>query len=121
VPGSDPGFSPRPGDDWAKCRQSITGTDSTTGFAWPPSFIGGDKSFELRSGNRADGSGTNPTPATIADYMFNQIRAGEGRNGGRGLYMQIHQNGCCGTNPQTSGATYDAYLLSPRPKYSSST
>jgi hypothetical protein len=53
--------------------------------------------------------------------MFNQIRAGEGRNGGRGLYMQIHQNGCCGTNPQTSGATYDAYLLSPRPKYSSST
>lgn len=89
------------------CWQDITGTDSTTGFTWPPNVWGGGGRFQLLADALVDA-------ATIRNYMFNQIVSVTGHAGGqtKALYSQITQSGCCGQNPQ-SGATQDSFQLHP--------
>jgi hypothetical protein len=87
--------------DNTKCLQDILGTDSSTGFGWPPNLFGGNNRFDMRSGTTPP-----PEPGTIGNYMFNEIRPNEGRNNSSGLYMQLHQR------PQAAGV-YDAYLFYP--------
>jgi hypothetical protein len=92
----------------SRCLQEIRGTDSTTGFTWPPNFITGDKAFDLRPNH------PQPTSAdTIGQYMFNQIQAGAGRNGSRAVYSEIRLNGSGNTNPQGGGSTQLPYMIFP--------
>src|SRR6185295_9407704 len=83
--------------DASKCLQDILGTDSTTGFAWPPNLLGGNNRFDMRTGS-------NPTPTTIGNSMFNMLRPGEGRNGSQGLYSEVRLN---------ASGQYDAYTFYP--------
>jgi hypothetical protein len=55
-----------------------------------------------------------PTPSTVSNWMFNQIAAGQGRNGSNALYQQISQSGCCGTAAQGSGSTQDTFHILPK-------
>jgi hypothetical protein len=90
------------------CWQDFSGTDASTGFGWPPNIYGGGTRIqELTAAPQT------PTPSTVSNWMSNQIRAGQGRNGSNGLYMQISQSGCCGTASQGGGATQDAFTLMP--------
>jgi hypothetical protein len=87
------------------------GTDSTTGFTWPPNVWGGSTGkFQLL----VDGS-TQPTQDTIGQFMVNEIRTVTGHKGTptRALYSEIMQSGCCGQNPQGGGATQDPYHIFP--------
>lgn len=95
------------------CWQSITGTDASTGYAWPPPVWGTStvSRFQLLADN--------PTgmmdPTAIHGYMFNQIVSATGHKGTltKALYSQVTQSGCCGSNPQGSGATQNSFLLQP--------
>lgn len=89
------------------CWQDITGTDSTTGFAWPPNVWGGSGTLQLL----ADAP-VNTT--TVHDYLFNQIVRVTGRTGAqtKALYSQVTQSGCCGQDPQT-GASQNSFQLHP--------
>src|SRR5262245_60970718 len=50
----------------AGCWQDLVGTDSATGFTWPPRIAGGKGAFQMRSGAAA-------SPETISDYIVNEI------------------------------------------------
>ena len=89
--------------------QGIVGTDSITGFAWPPSIWGGGPTqSQLLVDAPVDAT-------TIGNYMFNQIQTVTGHNGSptQALYQQISQSACCGTNPQGGGATQDPFMIQP--------
>jgi hypothetical protein len=59
-----------PSNCWSTgCWQSITGTDSSTGYTWPPSGLASGQLFQLLADNP---TGT-MDPTTIGNYMFNQI------------------------------------------------
>ncbi|MGH8707229.1 MAG: exosortase-associated protein EpsI, B-type [Burkholderiales bacterium] len=68
------------------CWQDISGTDSTTGFTWPPRIWGGGARFQLLP----DGP---VAPADIGKYMSAQIKTVRGRNGTptRVLHSEITQ------------------------------
>jgi len=89
--------------------QDIVGTDSVTGFAWPP-IIKSSSTTHFQLGVDA------PVDAlTINNYMVNQIQTVTGHNGNqtRTLYSEIKQSGCCGTNPQGSGPTQNSFQIQP--------
>jgi hypothetical protein len=90
------------------CWQDTLGTDATTGFTWPPKIYGGGTRFQ-----QLTNAPQTPTPSTAPNWMFNEIRAGQGRNGSNALFMQISQSGCCGTASQGNGATQDAMYINP--------
>jgi hypothetical protein len=84
------------------CWQNLTGFDSSTDYTWPPSIWGGGPAhFQLLAGAPL----AEPKATTISDYMVNQIRSGEGRNGTQALYSKIMNRG--------SGATQNPYMLQP--------
>jgi hypothetical protein len=92
------------------CWQRITGTDSATGFAWPPDVWGSGATnslFHLLADAPVQA-------ATIREFTFNQIVVLPGHAGAptSALYRQLTQSGCCGQNPQ-SGATQNIVQLSP--------
>jgi len=93
------------------CWQELSGSDGTSAFRWPPSLKGGTTRFQLIS-NAAE----RPTPATIAQWMHNEIRTVRGHKGlpTRALYSEIRQSGCCGVRPQRGGSTQNALLVMPR-------
>jgi len=97
----------------SRCLQTIRGMDSSTGFAWPPTFIGGDKSFELRSGSGTGPSADSTSPNYIGNWMFNQIQPGAGRNGSNALFSKILQNASRNTNRQGSESTQEPYMFFP--------
>ncbi len=91
------------------CWQDIVGTDSSTGFTWPPNIWGGGSNFFLLADAPVDA-------ASIRDYMFNQILTVTGHKGTqtRTLYSQMTQSGCCGGDAtQGQGATSNDLLLQP--------
>jgi hypothetical protein len=89
---------------------SITGTDSSTGYAWPPQGLASSQLFQLLADNP---TGT-MDPTTIGNYMFNQIVPVTGHKGTSTmtLYSQVTRSGCCGGDPQ-SGATQNNFELQP--------
>ncbi len=96
----------------SSCVQDLIGTDSTTGFAWPPQIPGGGNSlFKLRAGNNV-----NPTPATIGSYQFNEIQTVTGRTGAptRAQFSQINKNCFGNTNSgQQDCSSQDTYMVQP--------
>jgi hypothetical protein len=92
----------------AGCWQDLVGTDSVSGFSWPPKIAGGSGAFQVRSGSAS-------TPSTITDYIVNDIQTVTGRTGAptRALHSLIKQNSCTGTAGQGGCATQDPYLLQP--------
>jgi hypothetical protein len=92
------------------CYQDMIGTDSLTGFAFPPKINGGSTRFQMISN-----ASTGPTPSTIGNYMYNEIVTVPGRTGAstKALYNEIKQSGCCGTNPQGGGSTQDTFMMFP--------
>jgi hypothetical protein len=101
------------------CWQEILGTDSTTGFTWPPKVSGSTSgSFQLLVNPPA--TGPFPTPVTVNNYMTNKIQYVTGHTGAptRALFSEITQSGCCGvlsmdTNPAANGSTQNPYIISP--------
>ena len=91
------------------CFQQLVGTDSLTGFRWPLQLFGGENRFQLLV------NGPRPTPDSVGEYMFNELRTVTGRNGKptRALYSEVRQSGCCGTQPQGRGATQNALHVVP--------
>ena len=91
------------------CWQDVFGTDSSTGNTWPPPFAGQSR-FQLLVN-----SGSQPSPATVGSYMFNDLRPVVGHNGNttQVLYQEIDQSGCCGTAGQGGGSTQDPLMLLP--------
>jgi hypothetical protein len=96
----------------AGCWQDLLGTDSTSGFSWPPRIGGGGGQFQVRSG-----TGSAPSDKTISDYIVNEIQTVDGPKGTptRVLHSQLKQTGCTGTASQgsTSCSAQDPYLLQP--------
>jgi carbohydrate binding protein with CBM6 domain/Big-like domain-containing protein len=92
----------------AGCWQDLLGTDSASGFTWPPKIGGGGGRFQARSG-------TNSTPSTLSDYIVNEIQTVTGRTGAptRALHALIKRNSCTGTAGQGGCSTQDPYLLQP--------
>jgi hypothetical protein len=90
------------------CWQDIAGTDGTTGYSWPPSLWGGGGSVQLLADASVDAT-------TVRNYMFNQLVTVAGHTGAqtKALYSQVTQSGCCGQNPQGSGATQSVFQLRP--------
>ena len=94
------------------CTQAIGGTDTSTGFTWPPAVSGGSAQWILRTDTAGNPS---PTPSNIGSYMHQQIQTVTGHTGAptQAMYMEITQSGCCGQGPQGGGSTYDAFDLYP--------
>jgi hypothetical protein len=94
----------------AGCWQDLVGTDSATGFSWPPRVAGGKGAFQMRSGAAA-------IPDTISEYIVNEIETVTGRTGRptRALHTLIKQTGCTGTASQaaTSCSAQSPYLIRP--------
>jgi carbohydrate binding protein with CBM6 domain/Big-like domain-containing protein len=91
----------------AGCYQDLLGTDSTTGFSWPPK-IGTSSKFQMRSGQQS-------TPSTIDDWIVNNIQTVTGRTGAptRAQYSLIKKNSCTGTAGQGGCWTQDPYIIRP--------
>ncbi len=102
-----------PSDCWltpSGCWQHISGTDTTTGFTWPPSIWGGGGSAFLLL---ADTPGV--TAENIGDYMFNQIVTVKGHTGNlsnQALYSQVTK-GPSGQNPMGTASTTNLFELTP--------
>src|SRR5262249_52640071 len=58
----------------AGCWQDVQGTDSVSGFIWPPRIAGGASQYQVRSGVAS-------TPSDISDYIVNDIQTVTGRTG----------------------------------------
>jgi hypothetical protein len=88
----------------------VLGTDSVSGFSWPPKIAGEKASFQVRSG-------TASTPSTISDYIVNEIQTVIGRTGAptRAHHVLMKQTGCTGTASQasTNCSAQDPYLVRP--------
>src|SRR5690242_18250635 len=77
-----------PSNCWSTgCWQSITGTDNSTAYTWPPSGLASGQLFQLLADNR---TGT-MDPTTIGNYMFNEILPVTGHKGTSTmtLYSQV--------------------------------
>ncbi len=96
------------------CWQDLTGTDSSTGFAWPPKVSGGQGQFQTLTNPTA---GAPADPTNIGNYMSNQLVTVTGHKGNatRALLSTITQSGCCGTSSQDAqnGSTQDPYQILP--------
>ena len=97
------------------CWQDLAGTDSASGFAWPPRIGGGGGRFQARSGTRSA-----PSTSTITDYIVNDIQTVKGRTGAptRAHHVLIKKTGCtaaAGTASinGTDCSAQDPYLLQP--------
>jgi Bacterial Ig domain len=96
----------------AGCWQDLLGTDSATGFSWPPKIGGGTSQFQIRSG-----ANTNPTLTTIPSNIVNEIQTVTGRTGAptRALSSLIKRQ-CIGTGSQNNSlgcSAQDSYLIQP--------
>jgi hypothetical protein len=88
--------APRDGGGW----QHLSGTDSATGFAWPPNVWGGGAALQLLTGVGVD-------DASVSTYIVNRIETVIGRTGApiRALYQSIVRTG--------TGVTQDPLLFTP--------
>ena len=91
------------------CWQGLAGTDSLTGFTWPPYFWdGGYTRFQMLADATVDSS-------TIDNYIVNEIQTVTGRDGNptHALYSEIRQSGCCGTGPQGERPAQNPLMIQP--------
>jgi hypothetical protein len=91
--GSTAPLAPRSNDCWGNgCWQDITGTDTTTGFSWPPKLWGGVGKYQLLS-NPVNSSPA--SPSNVGSYMFNEIQSVIGPKGvpTRAMYSEITKRG----------------------------
>lgn len=97
------------------CWQRITGTDTSTGYTWPPqlwgsqSAYGGGGVFQLIS----DVSGV--TASTIGNYLSNRIvnvEAYDGNATNKALYMEVKE-GPGGQNPMGSAIVQNTFQIFP--------
>jgi hypothetical protein len=90
----------KPYDCGTSCWQDIKGSDSVTGYSWPPQIWRGGAKLQLL----AD---TPVTPDTVSTYVFNEIQRVIGPRGQQTsvLYSEIRKRG--------GGATQTPYLLTP--------
>lgn len=92
------------------CWQQLTGTETRTGFSWPPKVSGSDGRFQMLL------EGPSISPSTITNYMSNQLRSTTGRKGTstRALYSVIEKNADGNTSPSVVGVnTQVPYILFP--------
>jgi len=99
-------------DCWSGgCRQYFEPgrADQSTGFTWPPTIWGGSTAGFLLLADTATDA------ASIHEQMFNQIVTVTGHDGTptRALYSQVTRSGCCGMDPQGSGATQGDFGIEP--------
>jgi hypothetical protein len=89
------------------CYQQLLGTDSATGFSWPPKIASNTK-FQMRSGIQV-------TPQTMSDWIVNDIQTVTGHTGAptRAQYSLIKKNPCTGTAGQGGCVTQDPYIYAP--------
>ena len=94
------------------CWQDVVGSDSVSGFTWPPRIAGGGGQIQVRSGTNST-----PSAATITNYIVNDIQTITGRSGTatRALYTLMKQTSCTGTGSQGAidCSAQDPYLLQP--------
>ena len=95
------------------CWQDVVGSDSVSGFTWPPRVGGGGGQMQVRSGTNSA-----PSPSTVTDYIVNEIQTVTGRSGGatRALYSLMKQTACTGTgsqDPAPDCSAQDPYLVQP--------
>lgn len=104
-----------PSNCWnSGCWQDLSGTDTATGFAWPPRVGGGGAAFQLLASPPANA----PVDAgSVNGYMFSQLQTVTGRRGTptTAAYSQISRSGCCGTGSQdgSNGSTQQPFMLLP--------
>jgi len=85
------------------CWQNVVGTDSITGFSWPPNIgVASSLKFQMLVG-------TSVTASTVGNYITNQIQTVTGPRGTstRAMYSAIKKKGegyCC---------TQDTFVLQP--------
>jgi len=110
-----------PGQCWKTgCWQNVVGTDTTTGFSWPP-VIGGASTLRFQML-----VGAPVTASTVEDYISNEIQTVIGPRGRptRAMYSVLKKRGegyCCTQNtfnlqPVTDpGDLYISYWLKYQP------
>jgi hypothetical protein len=91
------------------CYQQLLGTDSATGFSWPPKMATNSK-FQMRTG-------TQVTHETMSEWIVNDLQTVIGRTGAatRALYSLIKKTPCTGTAGQGGASCFvqDSYVLAP--------
>jgi hypothetical protein len=98
--------------------QDITGTDSETGFTWPPRIWGGSSRFQLIAG-----SGVTATAATLPTFMTNALQTTAGRHGTatRALYSEVLKSVALDPDAglvdvgENFGTTQNDFVISPGP------
>jgi hypothetical protein len=89
------------------CWQGVSGVDSSTGFSWDTPIYGGKSWFQLLTNDPVA-----PTPSTVGQWMHNELRPGEGRNGSTALYMRIDKSHCGSDGTSAcGGSTQDTFHL----------
>jgi len=109
-----------PSDCWGTgCWQNIIGTDSITGFAWPPNIWGGGPThFQMITA-------TTVGATTIDNYTVNQIQTVTGHDGNptQALFSQIKQGGGFTQDPLMAqpavepGDRYISYWIKYQPDF----
>ena len=89
------------------CWQPVSGTDSATGYTWPPYIWTGSNG---RSQLHVDAE---VEPPLVSRYIVNEVQSDTVRSGAQALYSEIVESGCCGQAWQLGGSTQDAYVLEP--------
>ena len=72
------------------CFQEITGSDSWTGFTWPPNVNSTRARYQMLAN-----SGSAPSPSSIGDFMWNQVQTVTGPRGTqtKAMYSHIARSG----------------------------
>jgi hypothetical protein len=95
------------------CWQDVAGSDSVSGFTWPPRIGGGGGQIQVRLGTNSA-----PSASTITNYFVNDIQTVTGHSGTatRALYSLMKQTVCTGTGGQEASpscAAQDPYVVLP--------
>jgi hypothetical protein len=107
-----------PRDCWSGptgCWQGIAGTDSSTGFTWPPQIWGTQYAYGHGGVFQLIADVPGVAAETMSNYVFNQIVTVQGHTGNPtnlALYSQITA-GSNGQNPIGNGSTQQSYQLTP--------
>ncbi|HTP38080.1 MAG TPA: hypothetical protein VMI92_00755 [Steroidobacteraceae bacterium] len=91
------------------CWQSISGSDGTSGYSWPPQFWGTQNAYDNGGLFLAMADVAGVTSSTIGDYVSNRIMTVKGHAGSssnQALFMQIIANPN-GQNELGTAATQD--------------
>ncbi|HTP38081.1 MAG TPA: hypothetical protein VMI92_00760 [Steroidobacteraceae bacterium] len=97
------------------CWESITGSDSVSGYSWPPQFWGTQYAYDNGGVFQAMAAVPGVTASTLRDYVGNRIVNVKGHTGtasNKAVFMQITTDPN-GQNEQGPAATQDALQFFP--------